>query len=168
MLADRGTVCAARVGENDVAVYQLGQILQVIDPRAGRLNPAQRLGRTQEIGGRESVEYVRVADLRCQLLRRRDLDDPQPFDLQVSQQREMRRAFCLRQHNFTSIVCCHLLVSSLSIVVIRESWRHAAAPIASSLPRRARTRCSTCGRQLQPPVPLMRWTSDDRGSRAYH
>ena len=137
MLADRGTMRAARVGENDVALDQLGQILQVVDPRAGRLNPAQRLGRTQEIGGWEPVEHVRVADLRCQLLRRRDLHDPQPFDLEVVQQREMRRAFRLRQHDFH-----WLLPSPLSFLLNTVSGiaRHAAAPIASDRLLPARTR----------------------------
>ena len=100
VLADRGSMRAACVGENDVALDQLGQILQIVDPRAGRLNPAQRLGRTQEIGRWEPVEHVRVADLRCQFLRRRDLNDPQPFDLEIIQQREMRRPFRLRQYHF--------------------------------------------------------------------
>ena len=100
VLADRGTMRAARVGENDVALDQFGQILQVVDPGAGRLDPAQRLGRTQEIGGGEAVEHVRVADLRCQLLRRRDLHDLQSFDLEVIQQREMRCTFRLCQHDF--------------------------------------------------------------------
>jgi hypothetical protein len=100
VFADRGTVCAAGVGENDVALHQFGQILQVIDPGARRLNPAQRLGGAQEIRGWKPVEHIRVADLRCQLLRRRDLDDPQPLHLEVIEQGEMRRAFCLRQHDF--------------------------------------------------------------------
>ena len=50
MLADRGTMRAARVGENDVVLHQFRQILQVIDPSARRLNPPQRLGITQELG----------------------------------------------------------------------------------------------------------------------
>ena len=90
MFADRGTMRAACVGENDVALHQFRQILQVIDPGARRLNPAQQTGRPQGDRGREPIEHIRVADFRCQLLRRRDLDDLQSIDLEVIEQCEMR------------------------------------------------------------------------------
>ena len=93
VLADGRPVRAAGVGEDDVVLDQLRQILQVVHPGAGGLDPAQRLPRAQEIGGGKPVEHVRVDDLHRQLLRRRDRDDLHPRQIQVVEQREMRGTF---------------------------------------------------------------------------